>query len=53
MLEICTACVGFCLCVEYLMVGVSFGTAKSHRFNLWLNIVVEFRGKLKYPDHNK
>ena len=23
------------------------------RFNLWLNALVKFRGKLKYPDHNK
>ena len=23
------------------------------RFNLWLKALVEFRGKLKYPDHNK
>ena len=22
-------------------------------YNLWLNALVEFRGKLKYPDHNK
>ena len=53
MLEICTACAGFCLCVEYLVVGVSFGTTKSHLFNLWLNALVEFCGELKYPECNK